>query len=159
MPLLDPAEPVLRERRDGGGVAELARDAGAADEGREGGGGGGAAATGSGLAYELACAVDRYRERLTPLTTHLLSSGSKTIELSSPSLATIGPDPSPSFFPNQPLSHPDLGSSIQSATFTPRSKGLTLPSSRFRSSFRGRLFLFSCRFIISLRRFRCSSPR
>jgi hypothetical protein len=51
MPLLDPAEPVLRERSDGGGVAELARDAGAADEGREGGGGGGAAATGSGLAY------------------------------------------------------------------------------------------------------------
>jgi hypothetical protein len=59
MPLLDPAEPVLRERRDGGGVAELARDAGAADEGREGGGGGGAAATGSGLAYRLACTVNR----------------------------------------------------------------------------------------------------
>jgi hypothetical protein len=51
MPLLDPVEPVLRESWDGGGVAELARDAGAADEGREGGGGGGAAATGSGLAY------------------------------------------------------------------------------------------------------------
>jgi hypothetical protein len=59
MPLLDPAEPVLRERRDGGGVAELALDAGAADEGREGGGGGGAAATGSGLAYELAYVANR----------------------------------------------------------------------------------------------------
>lgn len=63
MPLLDPVEPVLRERRDGGGVAELARDAGAADEGREGGGGGGAAATGSGLAYELASAANESSER------------------------------------------------------------------------------------------------
>jgi len=59
MPLLDPAEPVLRDSCDGGGVAELARDAGAADEGREGGGGGGAAAAGSGLAYELAFAANR----------------------------------------------------------------------------------------------------
>jgi len=57
MPLLDAVDPVLRERRDGGGVAELARDAGAADEGREGGGGGGAAATGSGLACESVCAA------------------------------------------------------------------------------------------------------
>ena len=32
-------------------MAELARDAVAAEEGREGGGGGGAAAAGSGLAY------------------------------------------------------------------------------------------------------------
>ena len=116
MPLLDPAEPVLRDNMDGGGVAELAREAGAADEGREGGGGGGAAAAGSGLAYELASAANRPVETLTPLTIHLLSSGSKTIELSSPSLATMGPDPSPSFFPNQPLSHPDLGSSELLAT-------------------------------------------
>lgn len=43
-------EPVLRESRDGGGVAELAREAGAADCGREGGGGGGAATAGSGFA-------------------------------------------------------------------------------------------------------------
>lgn len=43
-------EPVLRDKSDGGGVAELAREAGAADWGREGGGGGGAVAAGSGFA-------------------------------------------------------------------------------------------------------------
>jgi hypothetical protein len=45
-----PLDPVLRDKEDGGGVAELAREAGAADCGREGGGGGGAAAAGSGFA-------------------------------------------------------------------------------------------------------------
>ena len=45
-----PEGPVLRDREEGGGVAELAREAGAADCGREGWGGGGAAAAGSGFA-------------------------------------------------------------------------------------------------------------
>lgn len=55
-----PLDPVLRDRDDGGGVAELAREAGAADCGREGGGGGGAAAAGSGFACLSVMSLDWY---------------------------------------------------------------------------------------------------